>query len=72
MLDLVARSMEKLGSKNDKEPTFTHYSVAKLNFDFTLDTTRAQRELDYQPLISLEEGIHRTAQGLKEHGKIRL
>lgn len=72
MLDLVARSMEKLSSKNEKEPAFTHYSVAKLNFDFTLDTSRAQQELHYQPLISLEEGIRRTAQGLKEHGKIRL
>lgn len=65
MLDMMARGMEKLGSKSDKEPVLTHYSVAKLNFDLTLNTTRAQQELGYQPVVSLEEGISRTARWLK-------
>ncbi len=70
MLDMMARGMERLGSKSEKEPVLTHYGVAKLNFDLTLDTTRAQQELGYQPIVSLEEGIARTARWLKDHGKL--
>lgn len=70
MLDVLARGMEKLNNKSAKEPVLTHYGVAKLNFDLTLDTSRAQQELGYQPLISLEEGISRTARWLKDHGKL--
>jgi nucleoside-diphosphate-sugar epimerase len=33
---------------------FTHYGVSKLNFDFTLDITRAQDELGYQPVVTLD------------------
>ncbi len=57
MLDMIARSMERLGNKSAKEPKLTHYGVSKLNFDFTLDTTRAQEELGYQPVVTLDEGI---------------
>ncbi|PVZ86242.1 hypothetical protein C9426_16670 [Serratia sp. S1B] len=70
MLDLIARTMEKLNRKSNKEPLFTHYGVAKLNFDLTLDNTRAQQELGYQPVISLEEGITHTTRWLAEHGKL--
>jgi nucleoside-diphosphate-sugar epimerase len=35
----------------------THYGVSKLNFDFTLDITRAQDELGYQPVVTLDDGI---------------
>lgn len=57
MLDMIARSMERLGRKSAKEPPLTHYGVSKLNFDFTLDITRAQEELGYQPVITTDEGI---------------
>lgn len=70
MLDMIARGMERLGTKNAKEPVLTHYGVAKLNFDLTLDTARAPQQLSYQPLISLEEGISRTARWLRKHGKL--
>jgi len=70
MLDIVARSMERFGSKTAKEPTFTHYGVSKLNFDFTLDISRAQQELGYQPVVTLDEGITRTAAWLRDHGKL--
>ncbi|WP_145536165.1 NAD-dependent epimerase/dehydratase family protein [Yersinia thracica] len=69
MLDIMARAMEKLGNKAEKEPILTHYGVAKLNFDLTLDTQRAELELGYRPQVSLDEGIIRTARWLKEHGK---
>lgn len=61
MLDMIARSMERLGRKSAKEPPLTHYGVSKLNFDFTLDITRAQEELGYQPVITTDEGIEKTA-----------
>lgn len=70
MLDMIARSMERFGNKSAKEPTLTHYGVSKLNFDFTLDTTRAQEELGYQPIVTLDEGIERTAAWLRDHGKL--
>ncbi|SPW26032.1 Uncharacterised protein [Edwardsiella tarda] len=71
MLDIVARTMEKLSTRSAKEPTLTHYGAAKLNFDMTLDTGRAQNELGYQPIVSLEEGIVRTARWLHDHGRLR-
>ena len=70
MLDMIARSMERLGNKSAKEPKLTHYGVSKLNFDFTLDTSRAQEELGYQPVVTLDEGIERTAAWLRDHGKL--
>lgn len=71
MLDMIARSMERLGRKSAKEPPLTHYGVSKLNFDFTLDITRAQEELGYQPVITLDEGIEKTAAWLRDHGNCR-
>ncbi|WP_058913065.1 NAD-dependent epimerase/dehydratase family protein [Entomohabitans teleogrylli] len=71
MLDMIARSMEHFGNKNAREPVLTHYGVSKLNFDLTLDTSRAQAELGYQPIVSLEEGITRTADWLRDHGTLR-
>ena len=70
MLDMIARSMERLGNKSAKEPKLTHYGVSKLNFDFTLDTTRAENELGYKPIVTLDEGIVRTAAWLRDHGKL--
>jgi nucleoside-diphosphate-sugar epimerase len=70
MLDMIARSMERLGKKTAKEPVLTHYGVSKLNFDLTLDTTRAETELGYQPIVTLDEGIKRTALWLRDHGTL--
>lgn len=70
MLDIIARSLEHFGNKSAKEPVLTHYGVSKLNFDLTLDTTRAETELGYQPIITLDEGIRRTALWLKDHGTL--
>ncbi|MCL7708074.1 NAD(P)-dependent oxidoreductase, partial [Enterobacter kobei] len=48
MLDMMARSLERLGKHSHKEPALTHYGVSKLNFDFTLDISRAENELGYK------------------------
>lgn len=68
MLDLVARSLERLGSKAAREPVLTHYGVSKLNFDFTLNTQRAEQELGYRPVTTLDQGIKETAAWLRDHG----
>ncbi|KAB2522374.1 NAD(P)-dependent oxidoreductase, partial [Enterobacter hormaechei] len=47
-----------------------HYGGSKLNFDFTLDISRAENELGYKPIVSLDEGIVRTAAWLRDHGKL--
>lgn len=70
MLDIIARSLERFGNKEAKEPALTHYGVSKLNFDFTLDISRARQELGYAPPIALDEGIERTAGWLRDHGKL--
>lgn len=70
MLDMIARSMERLGNKAAREPVLTHYGVSKLNFDLTLNTKRAETELGYQPVVTLDEGIQRTAAWLKNHGTL--
>jgi nucleoside-diphosphate-sugar epimerase len=70
MLDMIARSMERFGSKSAKEPALTHYGVSKLNFDFTLDISRAENELGYITDVTLDEGIMRTAAWLRDHGSI--
>lgn len=71
LLDVMARGMERISKSSHKEPVLTHYSVAKLNFDLTLDTRRAQKELGYVPVISLDQGIIRTADWLRDHGKLQ-
>ncbi|EOU9559703.1 NAD-dependent epimerase/dehydratase family protein [Cronobacter dublinensis] len=70
MLDMMARSLERLGRHSHKEPALTHYGVSKLNFDFTLDISRAENELGYTPVVSLDEGIERTAWWLRDHGTL--
>ncbi|AIJ06697.1 MULTISPECIES: NAD-dependent epimerase/dehydratase family protein [Edwardsiella] len=71
LLDIIARGMEKLSTRSAKEPALTHYGAAKLNFDMTLDTARAQSELGYQPIVTLEDGIVRTARWLRDHGRLQ-
>jgi len=46
---------------NNKEPRLTDYSAALLHYDQTLDITKAQKELGYQPKITIKEGIIRYA-----------
>lgn len=70
MLDMIVRSMERLGRKLVKESSLIYYGVFKLNFDFTLDITRAQEELGYQSVIILDEGIEKIVVWLRDYGKL--
>jgi len=50
-----------------KEPTLTRYNVCTLGYSQTLDITRAQRDLNYQPLITLNQGIEHYANDYNKH-----
>ena len=54
-LEAVAR----LG--NGKEPLLTRYSAGVLAFSQTLDISALQKDLGYQPAVSIDEGIRRHA-----------
>ena len=44
-----------------KEPVLTKYGVAMLGYTHTFNISKARRELRYEPLVRLEEGLDRTA-----------
>ncbi|MFZ6874980.1 NAD-dependent epimerase/dehydratase family protein [Undibacterium sp. Di27W] len=50
------------------EPPFTRYSLATLAYSQTLDLSRARNVLGYSPVVSLDEGIARTARWRKQQG----
>lgn len=68
VLDLAARGAEFLALLTGREPALTRYGIGSLAKDMTLDITRARRELNYVPIVSMREAIHRTAQWTKENG----
>jgi nucleoside-diphosphate-sugar epimerase len=65
VLDTAARALEVIASRNGKEPLLTRYSAGALAFDMTLDITRANAILGYTPVVSMAEGIARTANWMR-------
>jgi nucleoside-diphosphate-sugar epimerase len=57
---LAARLMEIAGALGGKEPLLTTYTVGILARTQTYDISAARRDLGYNPLISVAEGIERT------------
>ncbi|MDR2219953.1 MAG: NAD-dependent epimerase/dehydratase family protein [Methylobacillus sp.] len=68
VLDAVARAMEARATLTGKEPPFTRYSMGALNYDMTLDISKARRELGYQPIVAMAAGIAETVHWIKKHG----
>lgn len=63
LADLVARSLELAAQlRPGWEPPFTRYWLGAIAFSQTLDLRRARSVLGYQPRVSLDDGIARTAQ----------
>jgi nucleoside-diphosphate-sugar epimerase len=50
------------------EPILTRYSVCTLAYTRTLSIERAQRELGYQPVVSMKDGLKRTIQWFSRSG----
>lgn len=64
---LAAATMFELRARiSGKEPMLTRYAVKILSRDQTYDISAAKRDLGYQPLVSLEEGIVRTLADLRQ------
>ncbi|NIK75183.1 nucleoside-diphosphate-sugar epimerase [Paenibacillus castaneae] len=53
-----------------KEPLMTRYTVGILAYSQTLDISRAERELGYRPIVTIDEGIQRFCQWWKEQETI--
>jgi nucleoside-diphosphate-sugar epimerase len=68
LLDGAARVLETIASFTGKEPSLTRYSIGALAFDMTLDLTNINQTLGYTPVVSMREGIRRTAAWMKKHG----
>lgn len=51
----------------NKEPVLTQYSVGLLGVTQTLDISKAQKELGYSPLVSINEGLDRFIEWRKTH-----
>lgn len=63
---LAARIMEWQAMVTGREPLLTRYSATILARTQTYDISAAQRDLGYQPLVSVPEGIQRTIETLKK------
>jgi nucleoside-diphosphate-sugar epimerase len=61
---MLAASMELRASITGTEPLLTRYTVAILARTQTYDSTHAAQDLNYTPLVSVEEGIRRTLEAL--------
>jgi nucleoside-diphosphate-sugar epimerase len=68
LMAALARVMQALACVSGKEPALTAYSVGAIGFDMTLDNTLARQQLAYFPPVSLDEGIRRTANWMRDHG----
>ncbi|MBB5610474.1 MULTISPECIES: NAD(P)-dependent oxidoreductase [unclassified Janthinobacterium] len=66
LLALAARAMQFASRFTRREPSLTPYSIGALSFDMTLDNAKARKVLGYQPIVSLQEGIARTAQWMRQ------
>lgn len=64
-----AASAELLAKISKKEPSLTRYSAGVMAFDMTLNIEHAKKLLGYTPIVSMDEGILRAANWLKnKHG----
>jgi nucleoside-diphosphate-sugar epimerase len=68
VLDGFARVLEAASALTGREPLLTRYSAGTLNFDMTLDISKARGELGYEPLVSVAEGVARTAEWMRKRG----
>jgi nucleoside-diphosphate-sugar epimerase len=57
----VAFVAEKLAALIGSEPVLTQHVVGGMGHDMTLDISAATEQLGYKPVVSLEEGLRRTA-----------
>ncbi len=65
VLMAAAHAMQALAVITGREPLLTPYSVGTLAFDMTLCNRRATKVLGYVPAVSVDDGLVRTAEGMR-------
>ncbi|MCW5848919.1 MAG: NAD-dependent epimerase/dehydratase family protein [Anaerolineae bacterium] len=60
----LAHTQEGLAALTGREPTLTRYTVLLLAQTQTYDITAARRDLGYQPVVPLADGVERTLAAL--------
>lgn len=62
-IDKVASTLELVYKtiSSDKEPPITPYTLSTIAFSQTLDITAIKDDLDYSPIMTLEEGVEKYA-----------
>lgn len=66
VLHYASQVLQWLSRLSGREPVITPYSLGAVHFDMTLDNHRACERLGYVPPYSMQEGIQRTADWLRE------
>ena len=56
--------LESISMVYNKEPLITRYGVGVMSYSQTLSIEKARSELNYEPIISIDEGITRYADWL--------
>lgn len=69
LADLAGRGMERWSLCSGREPSATRYTMGALNFDMTLDNTKAVETLGYKPMHTMDEGIRLTAKWIRNNGE---
>ena len=69
LLSVIASSLEFLYKvlKLKGEPPLTRYTYYLLRYSQTLDISKAERDLEYRPQISISEGIEQYVQDYRKH-----
>ncbi|MBD2780237.1 SDR family NAD(P)-dependent oxidoreductase [Xenorhabdus sp. 42] len=62
----IAAVLEGIAMMTRKEPLLTRYGIGAAYYSMTLDNTKAREELGYTPIYTMKEGIHLTANWLKQ------
>lgn len=68
---LIARLLELNAQRTGREPLLTRYTVGILARTQTYNIRAAQRDLGYQPLVSVAEGLERTLAAITNTAGVR-
>ncbi len=69
LVQSLAQLSEFSARVTGKDPALTRYGAGTLQFDMTLDPTRAQQQLGYYPQVNMTDAILHTATWLRTHGQ---
>jgi nucleoside-diphosphate-sugar epimerase len=62
LLSVLSSSSEYLSKLTGKPPVISKHVASFLTYDYTLNIDKIKKDLNYEPLVSINEGINRYAQ----------